>query len=183
MRARGADIVPVRPRSSADLVAGTIFVVLGAAFAIGSLAYDVGSLLAMGPGYVPLALGGLLAALGVATIVKGFAAPGAAGVTGTPPPEDVPDDGEAADDRTLAGLQWRPLLFVTAAVVFFAYTVDGLGLLLAAFGTGLLAAFAGGQTRLTRVLLIAVGLTVASYVIFVLLLQLRLPLVGDWVGG
>ncbi|WP_206074600.1 tripartite tricarboxylate transporter TctB family protein [Antribacter gilvus] len=172
-----------------------MFVALGAAFAIGSLAYDVGSLLAMGPGYVPLALGGLLVALGAATVVKAYVAPGVpadvvvsdAVVPDAVVPDatggDVPVQEDSGDDRPLAGLRWRPLLLVTAAVAFFAYTVDGLGLLPAAFGAGLLAAFADSGTRWHRALLIAVCLTVASYVIFVLLLQLRLSLLGGWLGG
>ncbi|MCF4121684.1 tripartite tricarboxylate transporter TctB family protein [Antribacter sp. KLBMP9083] len=175
------------PRSTADLVAGTIFIALGAAFAIGALRYDVGSLLGMGPGYVPLALGAVLAVLGVATVVKAYVAPDLA-------PEEVStavEDGRASDGggaaepedavRPLAGIKWRPLLFVMAGIVFFAYTVDGLGLLPASFGAGLLAALAG--SRLPRALLVSAGLTVASYIIFVVLLQLRLSLVGDWLGG
>jgi uncharacterized membrane protein (DUF485 family) len=68
-------------------------------------------------------------------------------------------------------------------VTFFAFTVDGLGLLLATFGTGLLAALARPGTALVRALVIAASLTVASWVIFVVLLQLRLALLGDWLGG
>ena len=72
---------------------------------------------------------------------------------------------------------------IFAAVVFFALTVDGLGLLPATFGTGLLAALARPGTRPLRALIIAVGLTLASWIIFVVLLQLRLALFGDWLGG
>lgn len=154
--------------------------------------YDVGSLLNMGPGYVPLALGGVLAALGVATVVKAYVAP-------DPAPEATSSAEDAAptsdregdrreepreydgDERLLAGIKLRPLLLVTAAILFFAYTVDGLGLLPASFGAGALASFAG--SRPLRALLISAGITAASYIIFVALLQLRLPLVGDWLGG
>jgi hypothetical protein len=72
---------------------------------------------------------------------------------------------------------------IFAAVGFFALTVDGLGLLPATFGTGLLAAMARPGTRPLRALAIAVGLTLASWLIFVVLLQLRLALFGDWLGG
>jgi hypothetical protein len=150
------------------------------------LRYDVGSLLNMGPGYVPLALGGVLAALGVATVVKAYVAPDPA-PEATSSTEDAPtSDREDAredqvDERLLAGLKLRPILLVTAAILFFAYTVDGLGLLPASFGAGALASFAG--SRPLRGLLISAGITVASYIIFVVLLQLRLSLVGDWLGG
>jgi uncharacterized protein YggT (Ycf19 family) len=167
-----------------------IFAGLGVAFAIGALGYELGSLLEMGPGYLPLALGLVLAGLGVATVVKAYVAPDPA--VGEPPgggPQDAvgPDggvsDADAPDPRPLAGLQWRPVVAVFAAVTFFALTVDGLGLLLATFGTGLLAALARPGTNPLRALVIAAGLTVASWIIFVLLLQLRLALIGDWLGG
>jgi hypothetical protein len=169
----------------------------------------------MGPGYVPLALGLVLVALGLATVVKAYVAPdpapGQATVSTVPdadvPDADVPDsevhdavvpdavvpdavvpdaemsDADALDSRPLAGIQWRPTVAVFAAVTFFALTIDGLGLLPATFGTGLLAALARPGTKPVRALVIAVGLTLASWVIFVVLLQLRLSLFGDWLGG
>ncbi|PUB24379.1 tripartite tricarboxylate transporter TctB family protein [Promicromonospora sp. AC04] len=205
----------LRPRSTGDLVAGLIFVGLGAAFAIGALGYDLGSLLEMGPGYVPLVLGLVLAALGVAIVVKAYVAPDpapgevsdAAGSGRAVPDAEVPDggapdtevpdaaasdgvasdrvptDADVPDPRPLAGIQWRPTVAIFAAVGFFALTVDGLGLLPATFGTGLLAAMARPGTRVLRALLIAVGLTLTSWIIFAVLLQLRLALFGDWLGG
>nr|WP_277986494.1 tripartite tricarboxylate transporter TctB family protein [Promicromonospora panici] len=162
-----------------------MFVGLGAAFSIGALGYDLGSLLEMGPGYMPLALGLVLAALGLATVVKAYVAPDPA--PGEAPGGEVSDavvpDADAPDPRPLAGIQWRPTVAVFAAVTFFAFTVDGLGLLPATFGTGLLAALARPGTKPLRALVIAAGLTVASWIIFVVLLQLRLALFGDWLGG
>lgn len=153
----------------------------------------------MGPGYVPLVLGVVLAALGLATAVKAYVAPdpapGAADA-GTPsdaatsdgpadrPVTDAADaDAEELDTRPLAGIQWRPTVGVFAAVTFFALTIDGLGLLPATFGTGLLAALARPGTHPVRALVVAVCLALASWVIFVVLLQLRLALFGDWLGG
>lgn len=151
---------------------------------MGALRYDVGTLLAMGPGYVPVALGSVLVALGLATVVKAYVAPDRPrGAEPDDAHEDArtPSDQDGPDDRPLAGIRWRPLLLVVAAIAFFAYTVAGLGLLPAAFGAGLLAALAA--SRPVRALVVAAGLTAASWVIFVVLLRLRLPLLGDWLGG
>lgn len=159
----------------------------------------------MGPGYVPLALGLVLAALGAVIVAKAYVAPdlapgavsdappsGAAvsdatvsdaPPSATPPSDRAKPDPDAPDPRPLAGIQWRPTVAIFAAVGFFALTVDGLGLLPATFGTGLLAAMARSGTRPLRALVIAVGLTLASWIIFVVLLQLRLALFGDWLGG
>lgn len=144
----------------------------------------------MGPGYFPLALGIVLTALGVATAVKAYVAPDPA--PGEAPGGGAPDgvspdagvsDADEPDPRPLAGIQWRPTVAVFAAVTFFALTIDGLGLVLATFGTGLLAALARAGTKPVRALVIAVCLTLASWIIFVVLLQLRLALFGDWLGG
>lgn len=158
-----------------------IFVGLGAAFAIGALGYDLGSLLEMGPGYVPLVLGLVLAALGGVIVAKAYVAPDP--VPDAAPSDRAKPDADLPDPRPLAGIQWRPTVAIFAAVGFFALTVDGLGLLPATFGTGLLAAMARPGTRPLRALVIAVGLALASWIIFVVLLQLRLALFGDWLGG
>lgn len=164
----------------------------------------------MGPGYVPLVLGLVLAALGGVIVAKAYVAPDPArgavsdavpadrsaaddevsdgGVSDAARSDAAPSDrakpdADLPDPRPLAGIQWRPTVAIFAAVGFFALTVDGLGLLPATFGTGLLAAMARPGTRPLRALVIAVGLALASWIIFVVLLQLRLALFGDWLGG
>ena len=66
-------------------------------------------------------------------------------------------------------------------MLFFGITIRGLGVVGALFGSTLLAALARKATSVREALLIAVGLTVLSVVIFVLALQLRLPLIGNWI--
>ena len=147
-------------RALKDILAGGIFIALGLAFAIGSLSYDIGTPLRMGPGYVPLVLGGLLAVLGAAIVVKGFI---------------------AGEGESLGGFEWRAVILITAALIFFGVTVRGLGAAPALFGTSLLAALARSETSWREALLIAVGLTVLSVVVFIVALQLRLPLLGPWI--
>jgi hypothetical protein len=145
-------------RRRADLLAGAVFVAFGLAFAVTSATYEVGTPQRMGPGYFPLVLGGLLALLGVLIIVKGL-------VAGAHPIGAVP---------------WRSVVLLLVAVLFFAATVRGLGLVPALFVTTLLAALAGRQPGIGQAVVIAAGLTALSVVIFVLALQLRLPLLGPW---
>ncbi|HEX7068391.1 MAG TPA: tripartite tricarboxylate transporter TctB family protein [Candidatus Limnocylindria bacterium] len=143
-----------------DLLAGAVFILFGGAFALGSLAYDVGTPVRMGPGYVPLALGLLMVALGVAIVIKGFV---------------------AAEADPIGSVEWRGVILVTAALLFFGLTVRGLGVVAALFGASLLAALARARTRPTTAVAIAAGLTILSVVIFIGALQLRLPLVGPWI--
>ena len=152
--------MPQVRRALKDILAGGIFIVLGLAFATGSLAYEIGSPLQMGPAYYPLLLGGILAGLGVMVVVKGFV---------------------AGESDPIGDVDWRALALVTAALLFFGVTVRGLGLIGALFGASLLGALARSETSIREVLIIAVGLTALCVVIFVFALQLRLPLFGSWI--
>jgi hypothetical protein len=152
--------MPEVRRALKDILAGAIFIAIGIAFATGSLAYNIGSPLRMGPGYVPLALGILLIGLGLLVIGKGFI---------------------AGEGDQIGEVDWRAVALVTAALVFFGLTVRGLGVIGALFGTSLLATLARSQTSLREALVIAVGLTALSVVIFIFALQLRMPLFGSWI--
>jgi hypothetical protein len=149
-----------------DLLAGGTFVVLGLAFAIGGSRYDVGSALRMGSGYVPLLLGGILAVLGLVIVVASF--------RGVDPTVANAERGP---------IPWQRMGTLLAAVMFFGFTVRGLGLGPTLLVTTFVAALAGHDTRLVRAALIAIGLTALCLVVFVGLLQLRLPILGDWLGG
>ena len=142
-----------------DVLAGAIFIVLGLAFALGALAYEVGDPLRMGPGYMPLALGILVTALGMGVIIKGFL---------------------AGEGGAIGGVEWRAVVLIVAALLFFGLTVRGLGVAGALFGTTLLAALARDRTAPLEALTIAAGLTLLSVVLFIYVLQLRLPLTGPW---
>jgi hypothetical protein len=145
-----------------DLLAGLVFVGFGLAFSIGATSYDIGTALRMGPGYFPLVLGGILVVLGIVIIAKGFVA------------------GEGAE---LGQIPWRPMAFIVAALLFFGATIRGLGVVPAVFVTALIAGFSGRRSGLIWPVVIAVGLTIVSVVIFVEGLQLPLPLFGPWIPG
>ncbi len=146
-------------RSIRDVLAGLIFAGLGLAFAIGATSYQMGSAARMGPGLFPLLVGGLLVVLGGVIAIK----PTLDGETGpvTPP-------------------AWRGLALVLGAFIVFGVTVRGLGLMPSLFITALLAALASRLTSPLVALLLATALTIVSYLIFVVGLQLNLPLVGPW---
>ncbi|WP_107773882.1 tripartite tricarboxylate transporter TctB family protein [Nocardioides sediminis] len=149
-----------------DLMAGATFVVLGLAFAIGGSQYDVGTALRMGSGYVPIALGGILTVLGLVIVVASF--------RGVDPTVANADRGP---------IPWQRMGLLVGAILFFGFTVGGLGLGPSLLVTTFLAALAGHGTRPGRALVIAIGLTALCLVVFVSLLQLRLPILGDWLGG
>lgn len=143
-----------------DLLAGLVFVAFGVAFAVGATSYDIGTALRMGPGYFPLALGGILALLGVAVVVKGLV---------------------AGEEGVIGAIPWKAVVLLTAAVVIFGLTVRGLGLVPALLVTTVLSGFAGDRPGILLPLAIAAGLTILSILIFIVALQLPLRLVGPWI--
>lgn len=149
-------------RSPKDILAGLAFVGIGLAFAIGATGYKIGTTLQMGPGYFPLILGGLLAVLGGTIAVRGLA---------------------GGEEGSIGQVPWRATVLVTIAVLFFAITARGLGLLPATVVAALLASLASRRTGLLGVVLITAGLTALSILVFVVGLRLRLPLIGPWISG
>ena len=132
---------------------------IGGAFVVGSLSYELGAPLRMGPGYFPLLVGAILAALGLAIVVKGLI---------------------AGELLPFGAIPWRAVIAITLALLFFGFTVRGLGFVPTSAVTALLTALASARVRLLTAVAVAAGLTVASTLIFVVGLQLRLPLWGPW---
>jgi hypothetical protein len=59
-------------RSPRDLAAGLIFFTIGVLWMIAATRYRIGQATAMGPGYFPLAVASVLAALGAGSIIRSF---------------------------------------------------------------------------------------------------------------
>jgi hypothetical protein len=153
---------PQRRRSPQDLLSGAAFVVLGLGFAVGATAYRLGTPTEMGPGAFPFVLGLLLAGIGLTTVARGLL---------------------TSEEEPIGAVSWRAILLIGGGIVFFGLTARGLGVAPAIFGAVLLAAFASSRTRPRAALAIAGGITALCVLIFVLALQLRLPLIGPWLGG
>ena len=145
-----------------DLLAGGTFIAFGLAFGITAATYELGTPLRMGPGMFPFVLGGLLVVLGVVIAVKAFVA------------------GEGDD---LGPTPWKAAVLLVASLLFFGFTVRGLGLVPALLVSVFLAAMAGRRARPIPALIISVSLTALSVLIFVVVLQLRLPYFGPWLQG
>jgi hypothetical protein len=146
------------PKSRKDLIAGLIFIAFGIAFGATAWTYSLGTALRMGPGYFPLVLGGALALLG-ALITTGALKGG---------------------DEKLGPIPWRGVLLLTAAVLFFGFSVRRLGLVPALFVASFLAALSSTRTTIVAALVTAVALTVFCVLIFVEALGMPVPLFGTW---
>ena len=145
-----------------DVLAGSAFIGFGLAFAVGAATYEIGTALRMGPGYFPLVLGGVLALLGVLIIAKAFI---------------------ASEGAEIGPVPWKAAGLIVAALLFFGATIRGLGVVPSVFVTALLAGWSGHRPGAVAPVVIAIGLTALSVIIFIVALQLRLPLLGPWIPG
>jgi hypothetical protein len=145
--------------SRKDLASGALFVAFGAYFALEAMNYQFGTPFRMGPGFMPVVLGGTLVALGVAVAVKGL---------------------RGGEDEAAPPWPWRGLILIMATIVFFAATLRGLGfipvVLIASFAT----AIASRRNSPLSALVIAVGLCILCSLVFVIGLGLIVPWVGPW---
>jgi hypothetical protein len=148
----------LRVKSSQDFWTGLGFVVFGAATAILSTKYPLGTTSRMGPGYFPLLLGVLLTGLGVIIVTRSLASEAGGNV-----------------GRIHIWLALRLLLSIAA----FAVLLNPFGLFVASFVAVLVAAWAGPEFRLLEGIVIAAGLSLASWLIFVLGLKQPIP-VWPW---
>ncbi|WP_342618250.1 tripartite tricarboxylate transporter TctB family protein [Rhodoferax sp. GW822-FHT02A01] len=152
-------------KNQKDFFAGLLFMVMGVCFAWSASRYTIGTAARMGPGYFPLLLGALLTVLGGVILFKALVF-------------------ETEDGGRIAGWAWRPVAYVVLANLAFGVLIGGLsavgvpsmGLMPAVFVLTVLAARAGTEFRWKEVLLLALLLSLGSYVTFVVLLKLQLPL-------
>lgn len=153
-------------KSQKDFVSGVMFTVTGAAFAWhAATAYSVGSAGQMGPGYFPMVLGLVLALLGSFIMFFSLVV-------------ETPDGGAIGD------MAWRPLFCILGANVVFGIFLGGvpslgvpsLGLVLSIYalcGLSLWADPHGFTVR--RWLVLSSVLAAGSWVVFIKLLALTLP--------
>lgn len=144
-----------------DALAGLVFIAFGLAFTVGALNYDLGIVSRMGPGYVPVALGCILVAIGVLTIVEGVL---------------------RADGGDIGPVPWRAIVLLIGAVLFFAFTVRRLGLIPAVFISAVMASFSSTRTTALQALVIALALTVFCVLLFVEALGMPIRVFGPWLG-
>jgi hypothetical protein len=145
----------MHPKNQKDFWSGLMFVVAGAAFAIGATSYSMGESARPGPGYFPLGLGVLLSLIGGVIMLKSLAL------------------GDAAD--RIGPIAWRPLLIVVGSILLFAVTLPRLGMMFALPLLVVAISAAGDAFRWKDVVLSSVVLTFGSWAVFIKGLGLVLP--------
>jgi Tripartite tricarboxylate transporter TctB family len=142
----------MRIRAPKDFWSGVMFCGFAVVAILAARGYSPGTAGKMGPGYFPLLLGGLLAALGGILIARSVV------LSGEPVPR----------------LQLLPLAIIAAAVCLFGVLIEPLGLVVSLAVLTLVSAWAGAQFRLMETLALAAALIVFSVGVFVYALGLPL---------
>ncbi len=149
-------------RNRKDFAAGLLYIVCGAAFAIGATNYNMGTAARMGPAYFPFWLGLLLIAVGVLVMIPSLRA--------RTPSEALPK------------LDLKTLAWIILAVVLFGLLLTRLGLMVALVVLVLVASRASHEFKWRGALLNALILLAACLGAFVYGLGLQLPLWPSFVG-
>jgi putative tricarboxylic transport membrane protein len=147
-----------RIKNPQDFWAGVLFLAVGVFAAWYGRAYTFGTATKMGPGYLPEVLSWGMAGLGAFLLIRGLF-----------------DSGEPLE-RSLM----RPQLFILAAILVFAFTIERFGLAVAVISSSIVAAMASSQRRWREVLLLSVGLAILCALLFVKLLGQPLAI---WTWG
>lgn len=158
-------------KSQRDFFSGLMFLVVGIAFAWGATTYNVGEAARMGPGYFPLMLGIVLAALGAFIIFESLVV-------------------ETEDGEPIGKWAWKPLGFVIAANLVFGILLGGLpsiglpymGMMVAIIALTFVAALAGDKFKFKEVAILSVILAIGSYLAFIMLLKLQFPVWPAFMG-
>jgi hypothetical protein len=141
-----------------------MFIVVGAAFALGASTYSIGTGARMGPGYFPLVLGVLLAIIGIAVTFTSLVV-------------------ETEDGDKVGKFAWKPLFFIISANLVFGACIGGLpmiglkplGLIVGIYLLTYIASHAGDEHKFKEVAVLATILAALSYVAFIVLLKLQFP--------
>lgn len=151
-------------KNQKDFYAGLLFGLVGSTFAWGALDYQVGNSARMGPGYFPLLLGVMLALLGAVMMLRAVW-------------------GQVQADQAVGRWAVKPLLAIISANLLFGVALGGvpklnippLGLMVGIYALTFVACLASERFHAKEAALLATALAALSYLAFVLLLKLQLP--------
>jgi len=149
-----------------------MFLVVGGIFAWGATNYSIGTGARMGPGYFPLLLGVLLAILGAVILMGSLIV-------------------ETPDGDKVSKVAWKPLVYILGANLVFGLLLGGLpsiglpsfGLIVSIFALIIIASKAGDEFHWKSVLILATVLSVGSYLAFIALLKLQMPVWPTFLVG
>lgn len=148
-------------RVTRDYFAGALMVLIGLVTIQDGVRYAMGTLLKMGPGYFPVALGCLLIFLGI--LIAGTASTGE----------------QEEDDTAPLRPEWRGWSCIIAGPVLFIILAKVSGMLPAAFACVFVSALGDRNTTLRGAVILAACVSVFGVVLFHYLLKIPMPILHE----
>ena|ERR1051325_4150333 len=145
-------------RHPKDFWTGIIYVAVGLAAITIARGYGMGTASRMGPAYFPTVLGGALALIGIASIVRSLYTKG----------------------QPIGVFAFKGMVLICTATALFGALLRGAGLVPALIVLVLVSAYASVKFRLGVAVLLAIGLTVGCVLVFIKGLGIPLELFGSW---
>jgi hypothetical protein len=137
-----------------DLLAGLIFIVIGALGLWAGRDLRMGTAAMMGPGYLPLIVSGLILVIGLGVTIMGL----------------------LRSNEPLGVVRLRPLLIILVAVGGFAYAAGSLGFVVAAAWLIGVGSLADPESRLREIAASIVVLTIFGILVFIVGLGVQMQL-------
>jgi hypothetical protein len=137
-----------------DLLAGLIFIVIGALGLWAGRDLRMGTAATMGPGYLPLIVSGLILLIGLGVTIMGL----------------------LRSNEPLGVVRLRPLLIILVAVGGFAYAAGSLGFVIAAAWLIGVGSLADPESRVREIAASIVVLTIFGILVFIVGLGVQMQL-------
>ena len=150
-------------KSQRDFWSGLMFLVVGAAFAVGATNYSMGTSARPGAGYFPLILSVILTIMGAIVLFEALTI-------------------ETEDGEPIGQIAWRPLLVVVLAITVFAILLPRMGMFITIPILIIIVSFAGDEFSWIGVLVSCVVLTAFSWLVFIKGLGLTIPLLPSFMA-
>ncbi|MCM2502830.1 tripartite tricarboxylate transporter TctB family protein [Aureimonas altamirensis] len=143
-----------RGANAPDLLAGLLFIVLGAIGLLAGRDLEMGTLAAMGSGFLPNMISGFVVLVGLFVLALSVR-------------------GEPADIGTIA---LRPIVILLVAIGGYAIAAQYLGFVIGALWVVVIGSLADRSWRPLEMACLAIGLTIFTTVVFVFGLGVQMPL-------
>jgi hypothetical protein len=140
-----------------DYLGGTLMLLLGIGAMVQGRTYSIGSLSRMGPGYFPVALGAILALLGIAMLIGARLA-------------------QPKDDIKALPPEWRGWICIILGIVAFSVVGKYGGLVPATFAIVFISGMGERENTWLGVTTLALAMVVFAVVVFWWALKLQFPL-------
>jgi Tripartite tricarboxylate transporter TctB family len=146
-------------KSNQDYYGGVLMILLGLGAILQGRTYSIGSLSRMGPGFFPVALGAILALVGLAIVIRARFA-------------------EHESEGKVLPPEWRGWFCISLSIVAFVVLGKYGGLLPATFAIVFISALADRQNTILSATILALAICLIAVVVFWWALQMQFPLFG-----